>query len=148
MSRRDFIAPSVLVPLAAAIGPVAAAPGGKAEGKGGRVLVAYFSRSGNTRVIAGQLGRSLKASLFEILPAKPYPEDYLETVLSGNTLIPFVTHGGYGVGTSLAVVAAHAPGARLADAALVMQADQERQTMERVTRWLGTLSGPGQIQRL
>ena len=75
MSRRGFIAPSVLLPLAAALGPA-----GAAEGNASRVLVAYFSRSGNTRVIAGQLQRTLKASLFEILPARPYPGDYLETV--------------------------------------------------------------------
>lgn len=56
--------------------------------------------------------------------------------LAGRTLIPFITHGGYGVGDSLKVVAAHAPGARLREA-LVMQADQKRQTVERVMRWLG-----------
>jgi FMN-dependent NADH-azoreductase len=59
--------------------------------------------------------------------------------LLGKTLIPFITHGGYGVGDSQKVVAAHAQGARLLDAALVMQADQERQTVERVTRWLGEI---------
>jgi flavodoxin len=151
------------------------------------VLVAYFSRSGNTRVIAGQIRRALGSALFEIQPATPYPEDYVETVeqarrerdngdkprlkaevpnmaeyrtvflgfpiwgetapplirsflsshdLSGKTLIPFITHGGYGAGNSLSVVAAHAPRARLLDAGLIMQADQERQTLERVTRWL------------
>lgn len=45
--------------------------------------------------------------------------------LAGKTLIPFITHGGYGVGDSLAVVAAHAPRARSQEPALVMQADQE-----------------------
>jgi hypothetical protein len=55
--------------------------------------------------------------------------------LSGKTLVPFITHGGYGVGQSLAVLARQASGARIADA-FVMQADQERDTLERVTRWL------------
>lgn len=151
------------------------------------VLVAYFSRSGNTRVIAGQIHRALGSALFEIHAATPYPEDYEETVeqarrerdngdkpplidevldmagfqtvflgfpiwgetappvirsfltihdLSGKTLVPFITHGGYGIGKSLSVLASHAPRARLLDAGLVMQADQERQTLERVTRWL------------
>lgn len=45
-----------------------------------RVLVAYFSRSGNTRVIAGVIHRSLNTNLFEIEPATPYPEDYFQTV--------------------------------------------------------------------
>lgn len=187
ISRRQFIGPCALLPLAAAAAPFAAAADAS-QPREGRVLVAYFSRSGNTRVIAGQIGRSLGATVFEIEPAKPYPEDYFQTVeqarrerdsgfkpplkgrvanldgydvvylgfpiwgetappvirsflashkLAGKTLIPFITHGGYGVGDSQKVVAAHAPGARLRDAALVMQADQERQTVERVTRWLG-----------
>jgi flavodoxin len=53
-----------------------------AEGflRSGKTLVAYFSRSGNTRVVAGQISRSLGADLFEIEPAKPYPADYFETV--------------------------------------------------------------------
>ena len=46
--------------------------------------------------------------------------------LEGKTIISFITHGDYGTGESLSVLAAHAPGARLPDAGLVMQADQER----------------------
>jgi hypothetical protein len=57
--------------------------------------------------------------------------------VAGKTLIPFITHGGYGLGSSLSVLAAHASRARLLDAGFVIQADQERQTLERVTRWLG-----------
>jgi flavodoxin len=186
ISRRQFMGPCALLPLAAVAAPLAGAAE-TMQPKGSRVLVAYFSRSGNTRVIAGQIGRSLGATVFEIEPAQPYPEDYFQTVeqarrerdsgfkpplkgrvanlddydvvylgfpiwgetappvvksflashkLAGKTLIPFITHGGYGVGDSQKVVAAHAPGARLLDAALVMQADQERQTVEGVTRWL------------
>ena len=55
--------------------------------------------------------------------------------LSGRTLVPFITHGGYGIGQSLAVVTEHAAGARLAEA-FVKQADQERQTLTEVSRWL------------
>jgi hypothetical protein len=33
--------------------------------------------------------------------------------LSGKTLVPFITHGGYGLGQSLSVVAEHAPHARI-----------------------------------
>ena len=56
--------------------------------------------------------------------------------MKGKTLIPFITHGGYGVGNSLAVVARHAPAARIRDGAFVLQADRERQTMEKVNEWL------------
>ena len=45
-----------------------------------RTLVAFFSRTGNTRVIAGQIRRAHWADIFEIVPATPYPEDYQETV--------------------------------------------------------------------
>lgn len=49
-------------------------------GGSGRALVAFFTRSGNTRLIAGKVRRDLDADLFEILPAEPYPEDYEATV--------------------------------------------------------------------
>jgi flavodoxin len=45
-----------------------------------RVLVAYFTRSGNTKLIAAKMRRELRADLFEIEPAEPYPEDYEATV--------------------------------------------------------------------
>ncbi|MDM0045873.1 flavodoxin [Variovorax dokdonensis] len=150
------------------------------------VLVACFSRTGNTRVVAGLLRRALRAQEFEIEPATAYPEDYLATVeqarqerdratqpalrakvadidrydtvllgfpiwgetappivrsflaahdLAGKTLIPFITHGGYGVGNSRDVIARHAPAARLQEG-FVMQGEQERQVMERVDHWL------------
>lgn len=153
------------------------------------ILVACFSRSGNTRVVAGLIQRSLAADLFEILPASPYPADYLTTVeqarqerdhdvepplqarvpgiekyatvflgfpiwgetappvirsflaahdLGGKTLVPFITHGGYGLGSSERVLAARAPRARL-HRAFSMEADQERKTMDRVNGWLGGL---------
>ncbi|WP_197029429.1 flavodoxin [Paracoccus pantotrophus] len=53
---------------------------GAAHAAGPGNLVVYFSRSGNTRVIAGQIGRAMQAEVFEIRPATPYPEDYEETV--------------------------------------------------------------------
>lgn len=150
------------------------------------VLVAYLSRTGNTRVVANQIRRALAADIFEIEPAAPYPEDYEATVaqaerervsgfepelkatvpninaykavflgfpiwgttapsvirsflskhdLTGTALIPFITHGGYGPGNSMAVVARHAPGARLRSP-FVMQAPQERQTLAQVSRFL------------
>ncbi len=158
--------------------------------KGSRTLVAYFTRSGNTRVIAGQLHRELKADLFEIQPATPYPEDYEQAVeqarqerdagvrpplkasvpniaayetvflgfpiwgetappiirsfltahdLSGKAVHPVITHGGYGLGDSLAVLKSHAPQARLVPA-FSMEADQERRTMTQVREWLGAIA--------
>lgn len=160
--------------------------GSEAPRSGSRTLVAYFSRSGNTRVVAGLIQRGLGADLFEIRPANAYPEDYLQTVeqarqerdsgfepeleskvraladydtvylgfpiwgetappivraflsahdLSGKTLVPFTTHGGYGLGNSRSVIAAHAPKSRLMEG-FVMEGEQERKTMERVNEWI------------
>jgi hypothetical protein len=50
-------------------------------------------------------------------------------------LVPFITHGGYGLGNSLAVVRDHAPSARIARE-FSKQCDQERETLEQVTDWL------------
>lgn len=175
---------SSLATLLALGGTVAV--GGDVRRTSSRTLVAYFSRSGNTRVVAGLIYRALGADLFEIRAVKPYPDDYLETVeqarqerdsgyapaleskvsniddydtvflgfpiwgettppviraflaahdLSGKILIPFVTHGGYGLGNSQSILAEHAPKARLR-AGFSMEADQERKTMERVNSWL------------
>jgi len=149
-------------------------------------LVAFFSRTGNTRVVAGLLQRAFDADMFEIRTAVDYPAEYLATVaqakeerdrgfepalavklatiaaydtvflgfpiwgettppvirsflsthdLAGKTLIPFVTHGGYGLGDSEAVVQRHAPKV-LIQRGFAMPADQERQTMDRVNEWL------------
>ncbi|MEB2847980.1 flavodoxin [Rhizobiales bacterium RZME27] len=151
-----------------------------------RVLVAYFTRTGNTEVIARQIRRAQEASLFRIEPATPYPEDYALTVaqarsetqsgylpplaqvvadigryrtiylgfpiwgmtvppvvrsflrahdLSGKTVVPFITHGGYGIGNSTEILQSFATGAELAPA-FTMEADQERRTLEQVTGWL------------
>ena len=137
-------------------------------------------------MIAGQIQRALRADLFEIEPADPYPEDYEQTVaqavrerdsgyrpplkttvpdigsyevvflgfpiwgetappvirsflsqhdLSGKTLVPFITHGGYGQGRSMNVVREHAPRASVLNP-FVLEADQERRTLTQVSRWL------------
>ena len=52
--------------------------------------------------------------------------------------MPFITHGGYGLGSSLSVVSSHAPQARLIEG-FTLEADQERRTLEQVTGWLGDL---------
>jgi flavodoxin len=42
----------------------------------GHVLVAYFSRSGNTRRIANLIQRQVGGTLYEIQPEEPYPDSY------------------------------------------------------------------------
>ena len=41
-----------------------------------KILVAYFSHSGNTREIANQIHKSGGGDIFEIQAVKPYPHDY------------------------------------------------------------------------
>lgn len=182
-TRRKLLLASLILPVSA----ISADAGRDTDGK---TLVAYFSRSGNTRVIAGQIRRARGADLFEIQPASPYPEEYFATVeqarqerdngdepalmirapdiagyetvflgfpiwgetappvirsflsahdLAGKALIPFITHGGYGLGNSLAILRTHAPQAKFHEG-FAMPAPQERQTLERVTGWLGGLT--------
>lgn len=44
--------------------------------KGKKILIAYFSRSGNTKAIANHIKELTGGDLFEIQTAKPYPSDY------------------------------------------------------------------------
>ena len=78
-TRRAILMSSLLLPLAAAGRAASVGPAGAASDTG-KLLVAYFTRSGNTRTVAGLLSRDLQADLFEIEPATPYPADYFATV--------------------------------------------------------------------
>ncbi|WP_250889123.1 flavodoxin [Mesorhizobium sp. dw_380] len=78
-TRREMLVSSLLFPLAA-VSAMSAASANAESGAGGKPLVAYFTRSGNTRTIAALLSRDLDGDLFEIEPATPYPADYFATV--------------------------------------------------------------------
>jgi hypothetical protein len=69
ISRREMLAAFGPLPLLSASAVALSAE----ERTRGKILVAYFSRTGNTRVIAGQIHRALTTELFEIQPAKPSP---------------------------------------------------------------------------
>lgn len=43
---------------------------------GKKILVAYYSYSGNTKAVAGQIAQALGADLFEINTVEPYPAAY------------------------------------------------------------------------
>ena len=185
VGRRELLGTIACAALAAGT-PAAAGQSRAPQSRDSKVLVAYFTRTGNTRVIAHQIHRALRADLFEIEPAEPYPQEYEATVsqavrerdgnyrpalkaevadirsyetvflglpiwgetappvirsflsqhdLSGKTLVPFITHGGYGQGRSMRVVREHAPRASVLNP-FVMEADQERRTLTQVSRWL------------
>lgn len=187
LSRRTLL--TTAAALAVASTEACAQPAPTAQRGNRRILVAYFTRSGNTKVIAGTIQRALGADLFEIRPAQPYPADYEANVaqatrerdsgfepplaawvdniaaydeiylgfpiwgetappvirsflkehdLTGKTLRPFITHGGFGPGSSATVLRSYADGARIEEP-FVMEALQERRTMTEVKGWLDTI---------
>lgn len=49
----------------------------KAEENNDKILVAYFSATGNTKSVASTLATAINADLFEIVPEQPYTADDL-----------------------------------------------------------------------
>jgi flavodoxin len=47
-----------------------------AQSSGKKILVAYFSHSGNTRAVAYDICKKVDGEFFEIQTVKPYPTDY------------------------------------------------------------------------
>ena len=156
-----------------------------AEG-GKKMLVAYFSHTGNTRAIAQDIKDATGADVFEIVPANPYPASYgdvlargrqelkdnimpelksevpdlalydvifvgspnwfntitppVMTFLSGRdftgkTIVPFITHGGGGLGKSVQDVKRLAPGATLLEGR-AFRGDDVANAGEDVRAWL------------
>ena len=60
-----------------------AVSGAGAQQPSGKVEVAYFSHSGNTREVARQISEATGGDLFEIVPATPYPTEYRAVVDQG-----------------------------------------------------------------
>lgn len=134
---------------------------------GDKVLVAYYSRTGNTRAIADKIQKQLNADIFEIIPAQGYPADYRQTTeqakkeiaegirpalknqpvnlndyqvifvgspcwwgtiaspvatflaendFNGKVIVPFMTHGGSGLGRSVGEIKNLAAGAEVTGA--------------------------------
>ena len=82
ISRRSFIKNSTIGMLTAAM--TGFLPAGKAAGSekpgqntGNRnILIAYFSHSGNTGYMAGQIHSQIGGDIFEIKTVNKYSEDY------------------------------------------------------------------------
>ena len=156
---------------------------------GKKMLVAYFSHTGNTRAIAGMIQEATGADIYEIVPANPYPAAYgdvlargrqelndnmmpklksevpslapydvifvgspnwfstialpVMTFLSGRdftgkTIVPFMTHGGGGMGKGVQDVKRLAPGATLLEGR-AFRGDAVADAGEDVRAWLREL---------
>ena len=58
----------------------AAAPKAPATVQQPKILIAYYSYSGNTRAVAQEIQKATGGDLFEIVPVKPYSSDYKTVV--------------------------------------------------------------------
>ena len=56
-------------------------PGGlhETESAAKRILIVYYSKTGNTEAIARMIQEATDGDVFRIVPVTPYPEDYRET---------------------------------------------------------------------
>lgn len=61
------------------------------------------------------------------------------TDLTGKTVLPFITHGGFGAGDAMADVRRLAPNAEFAEP-FVLECDQERDNLNALRAWLGAVS--------
>ena len=157
-----------------------------APGSQKKMLVAYFSHTGNTRAIAQKIQEATGADVFEIVPANPYPASYGDVLargrqelkdnimpelkseapdlapydvifvgspnwfntivppvmtflsgrdFSGKTIVPFMTHGGGGLGKSQQDLRRLAPGATLLEGR-AFRGDAVEDAGEDVRAWL------------
>ena len=54
-------------------------------GKTGKILIAYYSRTGNTRNVAQEIQKNVGGDLFEIKTTNTYPEEYQATTEQAKT---------------------------------------------------------------
>lgn len=82
------------------------------------------------------------------MTAPPVVRSFLQAhVLSGKSVRTFITHGGYGLGSSMDVVRSIALNAKV-EAPFSIKADQERRTLEQVSSWLQASWGTTSRARL
>jgi flavodoxin len=151
-----------------------------------KILVTYFSRTGNTREIANQIHKIVGGDIFEIQVVETYPEDYEEAKtramqeqksgykpalktkvenikpydlvfigypiwwgtipapiksflsqydLSGKTIVPFCTHGGSGLGRSVADISELCPKSNILEGKAI-RARNAKTAQNDISEWL------------
>ena len=76
VSRRSVLKGLALGAAAVAAPGLVTASAFAAEAEGGKVLILYFSHSGNTRQLAGMIQERTGGDIVELKTVKPYPEAY------------------------------------------------------------------------
>ena len=151
-----------------------------------KILVVYFSHSGNTRIMAEMIREDSGAEIFEIVPVNTYPKEYRVVVeqakkeindgfkpeikagidnisgydvvfigspnwwstiappvatflsqhdLEGKKVVPFITHGGGGMGHSEADIRKLCPKATVLEG-LAVPGNQVRNARKDISDWL------------
>lgn len=151
-----------------------------------KVLIAYFSASGNTKEVANQIKQAVGGDIFEIQPIVPYTKIYNDLTkqakkeiesgykpalktkvadigqydvifigspcwwstvappvttflssydLSGKTIIPFMTHGGSGMGNSERDIKKVCPGSTVLKG-LPVRGSSAKEAKNQVSKWL------------
>jgi flavodoxin len=79
--RRKFLKVTAAGVVAGVIAPILSVQSSScaAEKRTGKVLIAYFSRTGNTREVANQIHQRVGGNIIEIRTLHPYPEEYRAT---------------------------------------------------------------------
>lgn len=80
-TRRDFLRHATMGLAVGVAGTVLGKPSvvHAAENKSGKVLIAYFSRTGTTREVAQQILQRTGGDLFELITTHSYPKEYRAT---------------------------------------------------------------------
>lgn len=78
VSRRTFI--KSLSAAAASLPFLSVQNPANAYAAGEKMLILYFSHSGNTENIARFIGQNTQSTVYRILPQVPYPQNYNETL--------------------------------------------------------------------
>ncbi len=83
LSRRNLLKTTVaglFAVVSAPLFPHLSSTHATETGTGGKkILITYYSRTGNTREIANQIHKRVGGYIIELHPVEPYPEDYEET---------------------------------------------------------------------
>ena len=78
LSRRSFLAASAAGLCSLSLSPLDAMAAD--AGSWGKILVLYYSRSGNTRAVAEEIHTKVGGDIFQLKTARPYPESYDDVV--------------------------------------------------------------------